>query len=78
MQTFLSMLNQKPLYFPPFDFLLGLTNFPQPAEIPVINESILDMACNRFLPLGHVTLTFLCLSDELGHCPALIGLDVSK
>lgn len=66
------------LYFSAFDFLPGLTNFPQPAKISVIGENILDTACNRFLPLGRVTLTFLCLSDELGHCPALIGPDVSK
>lgn len=65
-------------YFSTFDFLPGLTDFPQPAKISVIGENILDAACNRFLPLGHVTLTFLCLSDELGHCPALIGPDVSK
>lgn len=59
-------------------FLDFLTNFPQTVKISVIGKESLGTACNRFLPLGHVTLTFLCHSDELGHCPALIGPGVSK
>lgn len=66
------------LYFSTFDFLPGSTNFPQSAKISVIGENTLDTASSRFLSLGNETSTFLCLSDELGHCPALIGPDVSK
>lgn len=76
------VLTWHPFSHPPslpfLDFLPSLTNFPQTVKISVIGEKRLGTACNRFLPLGHVTLTFLCHSDELGHCPALIGPDVSK
>lgn len=38
------------LCYSAFDFLSGLTNFPQPIKISVIGDNILNTTCNGFLP----------------------------